>query len=154
MVVHPQSIVHSLVEFVDGSMLAQLGTTDMRLPIQYAFSYPERWAAPVPFLDLARAGTLEFQPPDWDEFPCLRPGVSRPRGRSQPADRAECIQRGRRGVFPGRALAFTAIADVIAATMDAHRPAPVDTLPAVAGGRRLGAQAALELVRSGRIAER
>ena len=70
--VHPQSIVHSLVEFADGSMLAQLGTTDMRLPIQYAFSYPERWPAPVPFLDLARAGALEFHPPDWDEFPCLR----------------------------------------------------------------------------------
>ena len=71
-VVHPQSIVHSLVEFADGSMLAQLGTTDMRLPIQYAFSYPERWTAPVPFLDLARAGTLEFLPAGWDEFPCLR----------------------------------------------------------------------------------
>ena len=71
MVVHPQSIVHSLVEFADGSMLAQLGTTDMRMPIQYAFSYPERWAASVPFLDLARAGTLEFHAPAWDEFPCL-----------------------------------------------------------------------------------
>ena len=53
-VVHPQSIVHSLVEFRDGSVIAQLGATDMRLPIQYAFSYPERWAAPVPSLDLAR----------------------------------------------------------------------------------------------------
>ena len=55
-VVHPQSIVHSMVEFVDGSIIAQLGVTDMRLPIQYAFSYPERWDAPLPPLDLARAG--------------------------------------------------------------------------------------------------
>ena len=57
----PQSIVHSMVEFVDGSIVAQLGVTDMRLPIQYAFSYPERWAAPVPPLDLTRCGTLDFR---------------------------------------------------------------------------------------------
>lgn len=71
-VVHPQSIVHSLVEFRDGSFLAQLGVTDMRLPIQYAFSYPERWSAPLPALDLAAAGQLEFHPPDPERFPCLR----------------------------------------------------------------------------------
>jgi 1-deoxy-D-xylulose-5-phosphate reductoisomerase len=71
-VVHPQSIVHSMVEFCDGSILAQLGVTDMRLPIQYAFSYPDRWKAPVPPLDLTRAGALEFYPPDVDRFPGLR----------------------------------------------------------------------------------
>ncbi|MEO8483819.1 MAG: 1-deoxy-D-xylulose-5-phosphate reductoisomerase [Acidobacteriota bacterium] len=70
-VIHPQSIVHSMVEFRDGSILAQLGVTDMRLPIQYAFSYPERWAASLPPLDLVRAGTLEFSSPDRDRFPCL-----------------------------------------------------------------------------------
>jgi 1-deoxy-D-xylulose-5-phosphate reductoisomerase len=70
-VVHPQSIVHSMVELVDGSILAQLGVTDMRLPIQYAFSYPERWAAPLPRLDLTRAGPLDFEPPDTTRFPCL-----------------------------------------------------------------------------------
>jgi 1-deoxy-D-xylulose-5-phosphate reductoisomerase len=71
-VVHPQSVVHSMVELTDGSVIAQLGVTDMRLPIQYAFSYPERWEAPVPHLDLARMGPLEFQPPDPERFPCLR----------------------------------------------------------------------------------
>jgi 1-deoxy-D-xylulose-5-phosphate reductoisomerase len=71
-VVHPQSIVHSMVELTDGSVIAQLGVTDMRLPIQYAFSYPDRWTAPVPHLDLARMGTLEFGPPDTGRFPCLR----------------------------------------------------------------------------------
>jgi 1-deoxy-D-xylulose-5-phosphate reductoisomerase len=71
-VVHPQSIVHSMVEFCDGSILAQLGVTDMRLPIQYAFSYPARWAAPVAPLDITRAGILEFHPPDLDRFPSLR----------------------------------------------------------------------------------
>jgi 1-deoxy-D-xylulose-5-phosphate reductoisomerase len=69
--IHPQSIVHSLVELRDGSVLAQLGLTDMRLPIQYAFSYPERWDAPLPSLDLARLRRLEFHEPDHDRFPCL-----------------------------------------------------------------------------------
>ena len=70
-VVHPQSVVHSMVELTDGSVIAQLGVTDMRLPIQYAFSYPERWPAPLPFLDLVRAGKLEFETPDMERFPCL-----------------------------------------------------------------------------------
>jgi 1-deoxy-D-xylulose-5-phosphate reductoisomerase len=70
-VVHPQSIVHSMVELVDGSIIAQLGVTDMRLPIQYAFSYPERWSAPLEPLDLTRGFRLEFEPPDTTRFPCL-----------------------------------------------------------------------------------
>ena len=70
-VIHPQSIVHSLVELSDGSVIAQLGVTDMRLPIQYACSYPERWDALLPSLDLTRSGLLEFFPPDFDRFPCL-----------------------------------------------------------------------------------
>ncbi|HJR61402.1 MAG TPA: 1-deoxy-D-xylulose-5-phosphate reductoisomerase [Vicinamibacterales bacterium] len=70
-VVHPQSVVHSMVELTDGSIIAQLGVTDMRLPIQYAFSYPERWAAPLPPLDLGRASRLDFEPPDTALFPCL-----------------------------------------------------------------------------------
>ena len=71
-VIHPQSIVHSMVELRDGSIIAQLSVTDMRLPIQYAFSYPERWDAPLPPLDVAGLGTLEFLPPDLERFPCLR----------------------------------------------------------------------------------
>jgi 1-deoxy-D-xylulose-5-phosphate reductoisomerase len=70
-VVHPQSIVHSMVEMKDGSVIAQLGVTDMRLPIQYAFSYPERWDGTLERLDLARAGHLDFFPPDPHRFPCL-----------------------------------------------------------------------------------
>jgi 1-deoxy-D-xylulose-5-phosphate reductoisomerase len=71
-VIHPQSIVHSMVELVDGSVIAQLSVTDMRLPIQYAFSYPERWAGPLAPLDVAGLGALEFGPPDLARFPCLR----------------------------------------------------------------------------------
>ena len=70
-VVHPQSIVHSLVELRDGSLIAQLGVADMRLPIQYAFSYPDRWDAAVPVLDLAQCGRLDFERPDLERFPCL-----------------------------------------------------------------------------------
>jgi 1-deoxy-D-xylulose-5-phosphate reductoisomerase len=70
-VVHPQSIVHSMVEFVDGSIVAQMGVTDMRLPIQYALSYPDRWDAAVPALDLTRCGPLTFEPADTAGFPCL-----------------------------------------------------------------------------------
>jgi len=71
-VVHPQSIVHSMVELRDGSVIAQLGVTDMRLPIQYAFSYPDRWDAPVAHLDVTRMGRLDFMPPDPQRFRCLR----------------------------------------------------------------------------------
>jgi 1-deoxy-D-xylulose-5-phosphate reductoisomerase len=71
-VIHPQSTVHSLVELTDGSVIAQLGPTDMRLPIQYAFSYPERWNSLLPSLDIERLGTLEFAVPDLKRFPCLR----------------------------------------------------------------------------------
>lgn len=71
-VVHPQSIVHSMVEFRDGSIMAQLGTTDMRTPIQYALTWPERVAAERPRLDLTTLGALEFEAPDRDRFPCLR----------------------------------------------------------------------------------
>lgn len=70
-VVHPQSVVHSMVEFSDGSVKAHLGTTDMRIPIQYAFSTPDRWDAPVAPLDFTTLGTLEFMPPDTSTFSCL-----------------------------------------------------------------------------------
>jgi 1-deoxy-D-xylulose-5-phosphate reductoisomerase len=71
-VVHPQSIVHSLVEFIDGSVLAQLSVTDMCFPIQYAVTYPERMPSGLPPLDLAKLGTLSFEKPDEKRFPALR----------------------------------------------------------------------------------
>ncbi|MGH9588022.1 MAG: 1-deoxy-D-xylulose-5-phosphate reductoisomerase, partial [Acidobacteriaceae bacterium] len=69
--VHPQSTVHSLVEYIDGSILAQISVTDMRLPILYAMSYPERVESDLTF-DMAALGHLEFEPPDMERFPCLR----------------------------------------------------------------------------------
>ena len=70
-VVHPQSVIHSMVEAVDGSILAHLGPTDMRLPIQHAFTFPERVAANVPHLDFLKLKALTFEAPDFKRFPCL-----------------------------------------------------------------------------------
>ncbi len=130
-VVHPQSVVHSLVELVDGSMIAQLGVTDMRLPIQYAFSYPERWSAPVPSLDLARAGRLEFHEPDVGVFPCL--GLAY-RALRAPGSLAVVLNAANEiavAKFLEGALSFVGIARVIEQTMDAHAPAEVGTLAQV-----------------------
>jgi len=137
-VVHPQSVVHSMVELKDGSVIAQLGITDMRLPIQYAFSYPDRWDAPVPFLDLARMGTLTFEAPAWDDFPCLRLAY-----RALEADRSLPIVLNAANEiavasFLEGTLRFNAIPDLIARTMDAHRAGPAGTLADV---RRIDAWA-------------
>jgi 1-deoxy-D-xylulose-5-phosphate reductoisomerase len=78
-VIHPQSVVHSAVRFIDGSLKAQLGTPDMRLPIQYALTYPDRHPSPAPAADLPAAGRLEFRAPDERRFPAL--GVARDAGR-------------------------------------------------------------------------
>src|SRR4029077_13483243 len=130
-VVHPQSVVHSMVELTDGSIIAQLGVTDMRLPIQYAFSYPERWAAPLPPLDLARAGRLDFEVPDTDAFPCLRLAY-----RALGAERSLPVVLNAANEiavswFLDQQIPFPAIAQIIRATMDAHVPAEVRTLQAV-----------------------
>ena len=70
-VVHPQSVIHSMVEYVDGSVLAQLGNPDMRTPIAHALCYPERMESGVPSLNLFDIARLEFEPPDFERFPCL-----------------------------------------------------------------------------------
>src|SRR6185369_5662212 len=71
-VIHPQSTVHAMIEYSDGSVLAQVSATDMRMPIQYALTYPDRCEAPVPKIDWAKARTWEFLPPDFQKFPMLR----------------------------------------------------------------------------------
>jgi 1-deoxy-D-xylulose-5-phosphate reductoisomerase len=127
-VIHPQSVVHSMVELVDGSLIAQMGVTDMRLPIQYAFSYPDRWPAPLPSLDLARAGRLDFEVPDEDAFPCLRLAYrALENGQSLPVVLNAANEVAVARFLEGR-LAFTDVPRVIAAAMDAHRPVEVGAL--------------------------
>jgi 1-deoxy-D-xylulose-5-phosphate reductoisomerase len=130
-VIHPQSVVHSMVEFADGSIIAQLGVTDMRLPIQYAFSYPERWNSPLPPLDLVRAGRLDFDVPDTEAFPCLQLAYRALKAeRSLPVVLNAANEIAVALFLDGR-LGFRSIAGVIEATMDAHEPVHVDTLAAV-----------------------
>jgi 1-deoxy-D-xylulose-5-phosphate reductoisomerase len=137
-VVHPQSVVHSMVELMDGSVIAQMGITDMRLPIQYAFSYPERWDAPVPFLDLARLGTLTFEEPAWADFPCLGLAYRALEAeRSLPIVLNAANEVAVASFLAGR-LRFTAIPELIARSMDAHQAGPAATLAEV---RRIDAWA-------------
>ena len=130
-VVHPQSVVHSMVELVDGSLIAQLGVTDMRLPIQYAFSYPDRWPAPVPPLDLARPRQLDFDVPDTEVFPCLALAYRALRGEGSLAVVLNAANEIAVALFLDGALGFTDIARVIALTLDRHRPEEVATLAQV-----------------------
>ena len=130
-VIHPQSIVHSMVELTDGSVIAQLGVTDMRLPIQYACSYPERWEAALPPLDLTRAGRLEFHAPARDRFPCLDLAYRALRtGGTLPAVLNAANEIAVEHFLDGK-LGFTAIPRVIQKTMDAHAVEKVTTLDVV-----------------------
>jgi 1-deoxy-D-xylulose-5-phosphate reductoisomerase len=129
--IHPQSIVHSMVELSDGSVIAQLGVTDMRLPIQYACSYPERWEAALPSLDLAGAGALEFHPPDDVRFPCLALAYRALRaGGTLPAVLNAANEVAVSSFLAGK-LGFTAIPEVIERTMNAHEVADVISLDVV-----------------------
>ncbi len=129
--VHPQSIVHSLVEFVDGSLLAQLGVTDMRLPIQYAFSYPERWSAPLPPLDLAGSAPLQFEQPDMERFPCLALAFRALAGDAGLPIVLNAANEVAVAAFLNGRLPFTAIAEVIRGCLDAYEregKRPIHTL--------------------------
>jgi 1-deoxy-D-xylulose-5-phosphate reductoisomerase len=130
-VVHPQSVVHSLVELRDGSMMAQLGVTDMRLPIQYAFSYPERWGAAASRLDLASCGPLEFHVPDLERFPCLGLAYQALEAGGTMPVVLNAANEVAVEAFLQERIGFTAISHVIAGTMDAHTAAPAATLPTV-----------------------
>jgi 1-deoxy-D-xylulose-5-phosphate reductoisomerase len=145
--IHPQSVVHSMVELTDGSIIAQLGVTDMRLPIQYAFSYPERWAAPLAPLDLARAGRLDFEVPDTGAFPCLRLAY-----RALDAERSlPVVLNAANEIVVARflegRLGFPSIAQIIEDTMDAHVPVEVDSLASVRNVDQWAREYSLELAR-------
>jgi 1-deoxy-D-xylulose-5-phosphate reductoisomerase len=121
-VVHPQSVVHSMVEFNDGSILAQLGPTDMRIPIQYALTYPGRWNSPLPSLDIYKLPTLEFLEPEMDKFPCLRLAYRALRaGGTAPAVLNAANEVAVEAFLSG-GIAFQEIPLIIEAVLDAHVP--------------------------------
>ena len=145
-VIHPQSVVHSMVELTDGSIIAQLGVTDMRLPIQYACSYPERWEAPLPALDLLQAGRLEFHPPAHDRFPCLGLAYHALRGGGTLPVVLNAANEVAVGLFLDGRLGFMDIPRLVERTMDAHHVEQVSTLEIVrradAWARQYAAEAA------------
>ncbi len=121
-VIHPQSVVHSLVEYVDGSVLAQLGSPDMRIPIAYTLAWPERMATPCERLDLVRTGSLGFLAPDPERFPALelarqalRDGGARPAVLNAANEVAV-------GAFLGGAIGFLDIASIAAETLQCYAP--------------------------------
>lgn len=119
--VHPQSIVHSAVEFNDGSVLAQLSKPDMRLPIQFAMNWPERARGVIEPLDLARVGSLSFDRPDFRRFPCLALALEAARsGGASPAVLNAADEVAVDAFLKGR-LRFTRIARVVEAVLRAHR---------------------------------
>lgn len=127
-VVQPQSAIHSMVEFTDGSVKAHLGTTDMRIPIQFALSYPERWDAPVKPLDFRTLGTLEFAAPDTETFRCLALArMAGTRGGTLP-----CAMNAANEIavaaFLEERCSYLGIAEVVEATMDACKVESVESI--------------------------
>jgi len=141
--VHPQSIVHSLVEYVDGSVIAQLSNPDMRVPIAHALGYPQRIDSGARRLDLAALKSLSFEAPDESRFPCLRLAYSALRAAGSAATVLNAANEVAVDAFLAGRLPFTAIARVVEATLDAVSAEAGDGLDAVleadAQGRRAAA---------------
>src|SRR3989475_448034 len=129
--VHPQSLMHSMVEFVDGSVVGQLGAADMRQPIQYALTYPERLSSPVPPLDWNLVSRLDFMQPDRRKFPCISLAYRAiEAGGTAPAvlNAADEIAVE---AFLNRKISFSDIPKLIAGTLEAHKPNKADRLETI-----------------------
>ncbi len=126
--IHPQSIIHSMVEMRDGSVMAQLGIPDMRLPILYALSYPERWDGVLPPLDLTRVGSLTFSQPDLERFPCLGYAYEAAKaGGTMPAV-LNAANEVAVGAFLKDEIALTDIPYLARCAMEQHQPKPLLTV--------------------------
>jgi 1-deoxy-D-xylulose-5-phosphate reductoisomerase len=125
-VVHPQSVVHSMVEFRDGSTIAQLSLPDMRLPLSYALAWPDRGARPFGRIDWSQVGRLDFEPPDLDAFPCL--GLAREAGRAGGSAPAWLNAANEVAVaaFLEGLIPWVAIADVLEEALSEHDGTPID----------------------------
>ncbi|HEY0170911.1 MAG TPA: 1-deoxy-D-xylulose-5-phosphate reductoisomerase [Pyrinomonadaceae bacterium] len=150
-VVHPESVVHSMIELVDGSVIAQLGVTDMRHAIQYALTYPERHpSAALPPLDLTKLGSLRFERPDFERFPSLRLAYRALRAGGTLAAALNAANEEAVKAFLDRRIRLTDIPRVTEAVMDAHETRPVSTLDVVLEvDREARAAAAVEIARLG-----
>jgi 1-deoxy-D-xylulose-5-phosphate reductoisomerase len=148
-VVHPESVVHSLVEFVDGSFKAQLGVTDMRHPIQYALTYPRRLPSMLAPFDLVAAGPLRFEEPDADNFPCLTLAIESLReGGAAPAVLNAANEVAVEAFLAHRA-GFLDIPATIRTALDRHAGAPAGTLDDILAADRAARRTAADLLVSG-----
>ncbi len=148
-VIHPQSIIHSMVEFVDGSVLAQMSHSDMRFPIQYAVTWPRRTAGSLPPLDFNALGRLEFEPPRRDVFPAL--DLAREadrRGGIAPAT-YNAANEVAVAAFLGRRIPFPRIAEIVAEVLESTPEGTAETLPAVLEADAAARQRASALVDAG-----
>lgn len=128
-VIHPQSVIHSLVEFVDGSTLAQLSPPDMMLPIQYALTYPDRVAGPSPKLDLTQAMNLEFLPPDIERFPALELGFDVARFGGSTGAVLNAANEAAVRAFLNQEISYTDIVASCREILDQHNFEPHPTMP-------------------------
>ncbi len=127
--IHPEAAVHALIELVDGAWLAQVAPCDMRLPIQYALSYPERWEShAVPRLDLTRLGAWRFHEPDLDRFPCLRLALEAARQGGTACVALNGANDAAVHAFLEDQIAFGDIPRIIADTLEHHQPVPHPSL--------------------------
>lgn len=130
-VVHPESVVHSMIELVDGSVIAQMGVTDMRHAIQYALTYPSRQSSDLPPLDLTKLAALHFESPDTDRFPCIALAYrSMCEGGTLPAAMNAANEEAVQAFLDGH-IALTEIPQVIEEVMDEHVTQPVENLDVV-----------------------
>jgi 1-deoxy-D-xylulose-5-phosphate reductoisomerase len=144
--VHPQSIIHSLVEYIDGSVIAQLGIPDMRVPISYALAYPERLPLDLPALDLFQVGQLNFEPPDLDRFPCLGLAFQAlEAGGDMPAVLNAANEMAVAAFLRGN-ISFPDIARIISHVMAAHTVRPLTSLEQVLAVDRQARQAASTMI--------
>ncbi len=127
-VVHPESIVHSLVQLKDGSLLAHLGTTDMRLPIQYALTYPEIGASLVEPLDLVKTGTLSFEAVDWVRFPSLRLAYEAGEAGGEKPIALNAANEEAVSAFLSRKIRFTEIPEIVGMVVETFQGKSFPTL--------------------------
>lgn len=146
--VHPQSIVHSMVEFVDGSVKAQLSRPDMRLPIQYALSYPDRLTNPeLPAIDWTDFSDLTFEPPDTDRFPCLRLAIEAGReGGTCPAVLC-AADEAVVDLFLSQRIRFTDIARLVEQVLEQHRKVAHPSLEEIMAADAWAREQVLELLK-------
>ncbi len=149
-VVHPESVIHSLVEYIDGSVIAQLGNPDMRTPIAYALGYPERIAAGVEFLDLVRVRALNFERPDQDRFPCLRLAYAALTAGGAAAAMLNAANEVAVENFLAGELSFTRIASLIEAVLGENTNRPVSRLEDVLEADRAAREYAEDWLRRNR----